>query len=146
VIVALDTGVLGMFCAPTENRDLEHWVVGLLTRGRRVIVPDICDYELRREMIRRNAVNSIAKLDSLADRFEYAIIRPEALRLAAGYWAQLRNENQPTAPDAALDGDCVLAGQAALYGAENGQLVVIATTNVAHLGRMIDARDWSDIS
>lgn len=97
-------------------------------------------------MLRRHASGALTKLDALAERFEYAIIRPEALRRAANFWAILRNEGLPTAADAALDVDCVLAGQAELYGSENGQSVVIATTNVAHLGRMIEAREWAAIS
>lgn len=146
VIVALDTGVLGKFCAPTEDRALEQWVVGLVQRGRRIIIPDICDYELRREMIRRRATDSLQRLDSLAERFEYAIIQPQALREAAEFWARLRLDGQPTAHDAALDADCVLAAQAVLYGRQNARDVVVATTNVRHLVRIVDARDWRDIS
>jgi hypothetical protein len=47
---------------------------------------------------------------------------------------------------AALDGDAILAGQAAIVGFP-GDEVIIATTNVHHLGRFpgIDARPWQSI-
>lgn len=146
VIVALDTGVLGLFCAPKENRELEQWAAGLLTRGRRIVIPDICDYELRREMVRLRAERSVERLDALAERFDYEVIRPEALRLAAEFWALVRNDGQKTADDAALDGDCVLAAQATLCARENGRPLVVATTNVKHLERVVRAQEWAAIS
>jgi hypothetical protein len=64
---------------------------------------------------------------------------------AATYWAQLRRVGQPTAADAALDGDVILAAQAALL-AETGYTVVIATTNVKHIERLANARLWYEIA
>lgn len=48
-----------------------------------------------------------------------------------------------SAPDA-LDGDVILAAQALLV-ANEGNEVIIATTNVGHLSRFVDAREWQDI-
>jgi hypothetical protein len=47
---------------------------------------------------------------------------------------------------AALDGDAILAGQTAVAGFP-GEEVIIATTNIRHLGRFpgIDAQPWQSI-
>ncbi len=49
---------------------------------------------------------------------------------AARFWAQTRQQGQPTAGDKALDADMILAAQAMTLGVPD---VVIATTNVGHL-------------
>jgi hypothetical protein len=64
---------------------------------------------------------------------------------AAELWALARTEGYPTADDAALDADVILAAQAQL-AAEYDYEVVVATTNVGHLGRFVDARPWEQIA
>ena len=145
MIVVLDSGVLGRLCAPVVDRDLETWAVGLLQRGRRVLIPEVCDYEIRRELI-RNRSRTIVQLDELARTFDYLPITTPAIRRAAELWAQLRDAAKPTAPDAALDADCVLAGQALEAGELENRGVVVATSNVGHLSRMVDARVWQEIA
>jgi len=69
-----------------------------------------------------------------------------AIIKAAEFWAFLRQSGIPTASPDALDGDAILAGQAALAG-QPGDTVTIATTNLAHLNRFpgIDAQTWDQI-
>jgi hypothetical protein len=64
---------------------------------------------------------------------------------AAEFWAQARNQGFPTADDAALDADVILAAQAAILGEAVGE-VVIVTTNVGHLARFADARKWDEVT
>lgn len=66
------------------------------------------------------------------------------MRQAAAFWAQARNMGQPTAHDAALDGDVILAAQAQSL-TNQGHTTLIATTNVKHLTLFADARLWRDI-
>jgi hypothetical protein len=66
------------------------------------------------------------------------------MRRAAEFWAQLRGQGTPTADDKALDGDVILAAQAALLSAQGD--VVIATTNVGHLSRLVPADLWQNIT
>jgi len=65
----------------------------------------------------------------------------EAVRLAAEPWARVRREGRPTASDAALDGDALVAAQAILLGDD----VVVATDNINHISRFITADNWKNI-
>ena len=64
------------------------------------------------------------------------------MRQAAAFWAQARQQGQPTAGDKTLDGDMILAAQATTLGVSD---VVIATTNVGHLARLAPAELWQQI-
>jgi predicted nucleic acid-binding protein len=71
-------------------------------------------------------------------------ITGEVLRRAAELWAAARRQGKPTATDAALDSDVIIAAQAQLAAAE-GDEVVVATVNVRHLARFVTASPWEDI-
>ena len=118
-----------------------QWIDDLLANSRRVIVPEIADYEVRRELLRRNSRIALSNLDQLGRRLEYCPLTTAAMRLAANLWAQARRGGQPTAPTAAIDADVVLAAQA--LGLSTG--VVVATGNPAHLSRFLPADLWSNI-
>jgi len=107
-----------------------------------VLVPEIADYEVRRELLRANKVRGLTRLDALATLLEYLPLTTVAMRQAAVFWAQARQQGRPTADDKALDGDVILAAQAMTLGATD---VVIATTNVGHLWRLAPAALWPDI-
>jgi len=56
--VALDTGVLGILTHPDPRRSLEAsaclgWMQDLLSRSAVILLPEIADYEMRRELVRR---------------------------------------------------------------------------------------------
>jgi hypothetical protein len=59
------------------------------------------------------------------------------------FWAQARQQGQPTADDKALDGDVMLAAQGITLGITDA---VNATTDVGHLSRFAPAVLWADIS
>jgi hypothetical protein len=67
------------------------------------------------------------------------------MRRAAEFWAAARRRGQPTADPKALDGDVILAAQAAVL-AERDEPVVVATTNVGHLNRLTTASNWQEIT
>ncbi|MYC95529.1 MAG: type II toxin-antitoxin system VapC family toxin [Caldilineaceae bacterium SB0661_bin_32] len=108
----------------------------------RVIIPEIADYELRRELLRANKTKGIAQLDALENLLEYMPITTNAMHQAAAFWAQARKQGQPTAGDKTIDGDMILAGQAAALDVAD---FVIATTNVGHLTRFVPADLWQNI-
>ena len=65
---------------------------------------------------------------------------------ATELWADARRKGLPTAPEAALDADVILAAQAVmLSGFEKPNNTLIATDNVGHPGRFVAARRWQDI-
>ena len=58
------------------------WLAGLLRGGVRVILPEIADYEVRRELIRAGKIASVARLDALAATIEYLPLTTAAMRQA----------------------------------------------------------------
>ena len=144
--VVLDCAPLGLLTAPPQRLDVQactRWLASLIAVGIRVVVPEITDYELRRELLRAGKKTSIARLDALAQAAEYLPITTVAMRRAAELWAQARQQGQPTAGDNTIDADMILAAQALTLGTAN---VVIATTNIGHLSRFVPAELWQTIS
>ncbi len=145
-IILLDTGVAGQLVAPQPPVELQDWLVGVISRGRHVFLPEIVDYELRREFLRA-LPSRVPVLDALPERgCEYLPITTAAMHQAAAFWARLRHEARPTAHNHALDADCILAGQAFEAAASERRPVRVATLNVRHLARLVDAALWTDIS
>jgi predicted nucleic acid-binding protein len=107
-------------------------------------VPEIADYEIRRELIRSERWHGIERLDVLATELGYLPLTTETMRRAAEFWAVARQRGRPTASDAAIDADMILCTQAAIATVD-GHQVIIATTNVAHLSLFANAGRWQDI-
>lgn len=54
-VVVLDTGPLGLLTNPRQTPDVvacTAWLRSILAAGARVVLPEIVDYELRRELLR----------------------------------------------------------------------------------------------
>jgi hypothetical protein len=107
-----------------------------------VIVPEIADYEVRRELIRMGGMVALANLDGYGTQLEYLPLTTAAMRRAAELWAQARSAGLPTAPDPALDGDVILAAQALCLNTT----VIVATGNPGHLNRFVPADLWSNVA
>jgi predicted nucleic acid-binding protein len=145
-VVFLDAGPIGLVTNPKlspESTLCTRWLQTLITSNIRVIIPEIADYEVRRELLRANKVRGIARLDELANSLEYLPITTAAMRQAAMFWAQARQQGQPTAGDKTIDSDMILAAQAMTLDVVD---VVIATTNVGHLSRFAPADLWRNIN
>ncbi|MEG4623184.1 nucleic acid-binding protein [Microcoleus sp. w1-18aA5] len=144
-VIILDSGPLGMVTNPkassAEIQECKVWLNSLMRRGEIIILPEIADYEVRRELIRAGKLAGIQRLDELKLQFTYRPLTTEVMLLAAQLWADSRRRGRPTAEPNALDGDVILAAQAILEASE-GNDVVIATTNVGHLSQFVDAREW----
>jgi predicted nucleic acid-binding protein len=98
---------------------------------------------LRRELLRAGKHVSVSGLDQLARFVDYLPLSTVAMRRAAELWALIRQQGQPTAGDKTIDGDVILAAQALTIGSTN---VVVATTNVGHLSRLVAADLWNNIT
>jgi len=146
LIIGLDSNVLGILVHPSSpNRDpCNLWLEAQSRHGNRIAVPEIADYELRRELLLVNSLRALHNLDRLARRADYIPLTTSALRKAAELWASLRRGGQPTADRHALDADVILAAQL-LDWVPNGWSLVVASTNVKHLSRLVDTRPWQQI-
>jgi predicted nucleic acid-binding protein len=136
MIVLLDSGPVGILTSPLANPDAvrcDAWLDALLANGHRAFTSEVCDYEIRRELLRLNKVTSIARLDAFILLVEFMPINRGTMLRAAQLWAEARRRGRPTADAAALDGDVILAAQAQLLAEELREPVVIATMNVRHL-------------
>jgi predicted nucleic acid-binding protein len=145
-VVFLDAGPLGLVTNPRRSprsTACAQWLQSLVSDGTRVIVPEIADYEVRRELLRANKQKGIAQLDGLVDLLEYLPITTAAMRQAAVFWAEARQRGQPTAGDKTIDSDMILAAQGVMLGVSD---IVIATTNVGHLTRFVPADLWQNIT
>ena len=147
LIVLLDAGPLGMITNPRsspENEACKNWLASLAYNGIEVVIPEIADYEVRRELLRAGKDRGLGRLNALKAMLGYAPITTTVMLKAAEFWATARNVGRPSADDASLDADIILAAQAgALVRA--GDETVIATTNVRHLALFASARMWREI-
>ncbi|MBL1179149.1 MAG: type II toxin-antitoxin system VapC family toxin [Pantanalinema sp. GBBB05] len=126
-----------------ESLACAQWLQAHVSSSNRVIIPEIADYEVRRELLRANKVKGLARLDELSKLLEYLPITTNSMRQAAQLWAQARQQGQPTAGDKTIDGDMILVAQAITLAIPT---VVIATTNVGHLSKFIAAELWQNIT
>jgi predicted nucleic acid-binding protein len=147
-VVLLDAGPLGALSNPRASPGtlrIRRWLDALLAQRIVVLVPEITDYEVRRELLRLGSRAGLQRLNRLQVMLGYVPITTEAMLQAASFWAAARQQGRPTAADHALDGDVILAGQATVL-ARGGDAVVVATNNVEHLSRFVDARRWDEIT
>ena len=146
--VVLDSGPLGLLSNPkasAESIACRAWVARLNDAGIRAIVPEITDYEVRRELLQARLAGSLRTLEQLLDVLDYLPLDTPMMRQAAQLWAQARQAGRPTADRHALDGDVILAAQALSLGYRPGE-VVVATANIGHLGQFVVSRPWQDIT
>lgn len=143
MIVLLDAGPLGMLSNPNAspaNRECYQWLESLISRGAEVCLPEIADYEVRRELLRARKLKGIARLNILKNAINYLPLSTSIMLKAAELWAESRQEGLPTADPKALDCDVILAAQAL---GVNG---IVATENVGHLARFVTAKTWREVT
>lgn len=110
-----------------------------------MVIPEIADYELRRELVRAKKHPSVQRLDRLCEDLIYLPLSTKAIRRAAHLWAEARMAGQQTADDCGLDGDVILAAQASEYSGA-ADVLTVATDNARHLQRFVDAKPWEAIT
>ncbi|OKH47951.1 hypothetical protein NIES2101_23060 [Calothrix sp. HK-06] len=149
-IVLLDSGPLSWVTNKnTDNPDVircRGWFKSMLKRHI-ILIAEINDYEVRRELIHRKLNVSLDRLDELitSDQVGYLPITTKIMLKAAQLWGWARSTGQSTAQSAALDGDVILAATAIIAAQDFGKRVIIATTNVKDLQRYhTDTYHWDD--
>jgi hypothetical protein len=148
-LVFLDSEPLGLASKPAGKADADAcrtWLGMLESTGALVLIPEIVDYEVRRELVRVGATAGLRRLDALLP-----LGRP-ALLQAADLWAHVRKSGAPTAHPHSLDADAILAGQV-LTATGPGDVAVVATSMFAILAASLESmlvpgqrlrEDWSD--
>src|SRR4051794_21834614 len=104
--VFLDAGPLSVATQRHGRPDADackRWIADLSLAGVRIVVPEIADYEVRRELLRAAKVAGIARLDALKATAHYLPLTTEAMLKAAELWAHARQAGAPTADRHALD-------------------------------------------
>jgi predicted nucleic acid-binding protein len=147
-LLVLDASVVGAITNPKQIneivRDCQIWFRRSLARQSIFVLPEIADYEIRRELLRGKKINGLKKLDELKSAIYYYPIDSEIMLTAAQLWAESRQRGMPTADARELDGDVILAAQAIQLQAK-GYEVTIVTTNVGHLAQFVTASHWQDL-
>lgn len=146
--VALDSSPLGLVTQKVgkspEGDACRLWMEDLLTQGIKIYVPEIADYEVRRELLRAGKPTSVLRLDRLKQLARHVPLTTAAMQEAAALWAQVRNQGLTTADVHALDGDVIVAAQVLALGYAPTE-IVIATSNTRHLSRFAPAELWERI-
>ncbi len=144
--ILLDSSPLGLLSKPVRGTaaPIANWAAACLAAGHELYVPEVIDYELRRELLRAGKVNSLRELDRLKSAFNFLPITSTAMLRAADLWASSRQSGLATGDPKKLDIDVILAAQALTIGGAAEDLIV-ATSNAAHLSRFVRAESWSSI-
>jgi len=137
--IVLDAGPLGMLTHPRRNVEIAQWFERLAMSGTEIMLPEIADYEVRRNLLLEGLHESIGRLNQLKTVLTYLPLTTETMLKAAELWAEARRRGKPTADAKALDADAILAAQALYANA------TVATDNVGHLSLFVDAKNWREI-
>lgn len=142
--ILLDTHPLSKVTHPKVNPKVQQWLRSLGRTETVIRVPEIADYELRRELLRQRKQKSINRLNELS-QICLIPLTPETMQKAAQLWAWVRNQGNPTASNDSLDGDVILGAQAILQ-LKSFDEVIVVTTNLKHISLFesegIFVADW----
>jgi predicted nucleic acid-binding protein len=137
--IMLDAEPLGRIAHPHPNPEITVWLERLLLFGIEVFIPEIADFELRRNLLLEGLNKSVERLDGLKKSLTYLPLNTDVMLRAAELWAEARRQGKPTADPKELECDVILAAQAEQVNA------VVVTENVGHLSLFVEARSWRDI-
>ncbi len=144
-VFVLDTGPAGMIAHPRPNQAMSLWLREVLASGSIVVLPEIVDYELRRNFnleIARGRTSfreSLDRLNRLREVLTFLPIDSQIMLKAAELWAEARLQHRPTADIKELDGDAILAAQALQIKG------LVVTDNIGHLELFVEAKTWQEI-
>ncbi len=158
MIVILDSNILALLVASIDEKLSEdeklakesyhctEWFYRLLSKGAYVTSSDLCDYEIRRELIRIKS-KSVQELDKLRDLIDFHQVTFAVLEKAAELWAEARDMSQSNKVKENIDIDCILAAQWCLLKEEYpARQVIIATKNIKDFQRVTECSIWQEIT
>src|SRR5262245_51317129 len=130
-VILLDSAPLGRISHPDPELEMTRWVDRMVDEGTLIAMPEIADYEVRRELLRAGKTRSVRQLDLVRESLQFLEIKPGVMPLAAQLWAAARRRGRPGAPPYDLDADVIIAAQALILQ-NQGHDVVVATDNPRH--------------
>lgn len=142
--ILLDSYPLGALSHPQSDVAMLQWAAACRVAGHVIYVPEVIDYEVRRELLRAKKNSGVRNLDALKATFRFLPISSPAMLLAADLWAGSRQSGLATGDPKKLDIDVILAAQALTLGVPLRDLMV-ATSNVSHISRFVPADLWNNI-
>src|SRR5688572_13511354 len=101
-----------MAANPRGTGDFPDWYRFLTGTEVVLVVPEIADYEVRRELILARLELSLARLGAVRAAARFEPITSEIMLEAARIWAEARAIGQPMAARERLDGDAILIATA----------------------------------
>jgi predicted nucleic acid-binding protein len=136
VRLLLDTGVLGQVCHPRKYNDVRAWFRRAVEEHE-LLLSELADYELRRELLRIDSRTSLRRLDELTRELQYVPVTTATWRATARLWADQRRAGRPTGEG--LDGDLLLTVQA------RDELAAVVTHNEKHFAGLVDVYAWASV-
>lgn len=98
-LILLDSGPLGIISNPSQSQTVvtcREWAQNHVQQGNVIVIPEIADYEVRRELLRADKTSGIQRLDLIKSTFAYMPITTAVMLRAAQFWAQARKTGKPT--------------------------------------------------
>lgn len=150
MIIILDSGIISTLCKQLnipEVVECQKWFQRLNARGAYFTASELCDYEVRRELIRRYKLDEVQKLDELRKEIDFLPLTHEVILKASKLWAKARENHKPTSNLKNIDIDMFISAQWEILKEDcPGQHVIIATTNTKHLKLFAEAEEWENIN
>ncbi len=137
--LVLDTGPLGMIAHPRRRLDIGTWFDAVANSSRLIYLPEIADYEVRRNFLLEDLSRALERLDGLKNQIIYLPLSTTVIKDAAGLWAEARKRGRPTGDPRELDGDVILAAQTLSVGG------IVVTDNIGHLAQFVESTTWQDL-
>jgi len=144
IVVLVDTGPLWKIVDPKGEIDakgenaVRKWIQFVKKWKISLRIPEIADYELRRELVLQNFAKNINNLNKFRQTGRFIPITSEVMLEAADLWAWVRKDKgQPTTDNKRLDGDVILAAQA-IAQKEFFKQVIVVTGNPKHISLFED--------
>jgi hypothetical protein len=84
--ILLDAGPLGLVTGSPKSAEANAcrtWLETMLAAGVNMRVPDITDYEVRRELLRARRMTGVQQIDALRARIGHLAVTTETLFLAS---------------------------------------------------------------
>lgn len=91
LVIVVDSSPAGLLTNPATTPEviaINQWLDDCSAAGHTVCLPEIVDYELRRELLRAGKTRGLARLDAFKANTQYLPLTTSVMLRAAALWAQ----------------------------------------------------------